>query len=144
MRITENKLRRLVRGVLVEYYEIERRKEKEAYMMSLFKNPVDIADILNRACSKVKIRKSSNVNYYVVDNEIVEKAMNEDERLSSYFGGRMGVKDSLGGDDIAKIEGVLRKILSGCSLGQKNACSIEVEDVKKVTDHIASYSDIGL
>ena len=144
MRITENRLRRLVRGVLVEYYEIERRKEKEDYMMSLFKNPIDIADILNRACSKVKIRKSSNVKYYVVDNEIIEKAMNEDERLSSYFGGRMGVKDSLGSDDIAKIEGVLRKILSGCSLGQKNACSIKVEDVKRVTDRISSYADIGM
>ena len=143
MRITESMLKVYVRGFLKEAYAIERKSKKEEHMMSLFKNPVDIAYILNTACGKVKLRKSSNTEFYNLDKEIIEKAMT-DERLSiSYDGGSMGVKDRLGKEDIDKIKGVLGLILSGCSLGTKNSCTISVEDVKKVTNGIKSYENIG-
>ena len=67
MRITESMMKVYVRGFLKEAYAIERKSKKEEHMMSLFKNPVDIAYILNTACGKVKLRKSSNTEFYNLD-----------------------------------------------------------------------------
>ena len=93
-----------------------------------------------------KLKKSplrGHVYVYLNDSEIIEKAM-ESEALSSYFGGKMGVPYSLGSDDIANIKGVLSLILGKIDQGKKNSCTIEMEDVKVVTDRIKNHADIGV
>lgn len=144
MKLAEAQLRAFIKHVLVES-EMEELKLKKAFMMSLFKNDIDIADILNVACSKVRPRKLDKTRYYIDDEEIIEKAM-LDKRMETLYDFRdvYGSKRSLGKTDRNKIKGALRSILSHCKDHKKLSCTIEKEDVKKITTQFIDYDHIGM
>ena len=64
MNLSEERLRAFIKHVQVES-EMEELKVKKAFMLSLFKSDIDIADVLNVACSKVKPRKLDKSRYYI-------------------------------------------------------------------------------
>lgn len=144
MIFTETHLRKIIRHILIES-EMEELKAKKSFMMSLFKSDIDISDILNVACSKVKPRKLDKSRYYIDDEEIIEKAM-LDKRMSTLYDFRdvYGSKKSLGKTDRNKIKGALRSILSHCKDHKKLSCTIEKEDVKKITSQFIDYDHIGM
>ena len=146
MKLTEVRLREFIKHILIES-EMEELKVKKAFMMSLFKSGVDIADILNVACSQVKPRKFDKFRIYEreYDEEIVEKAM-LDKRLSTLYDYRdiYGSKRSLGEADRNKIKGALRSILFYCEDYKKLSCIIEKEDVEKITSQFIDYDHIGM
>tara|TARA_B000000557_G_C20782139_1_gene446991 strand:+ start:693 stop:1139 length:447 start_codon:yes stop_codon:yes gene_type:complete len=144
MKLAEAQLRSFIKHVLIES-EMEELKVKKAFMMSLFKDDFDIANVLNTACSKVRPRKLDNIRYYIDDEEIIEKAM-LDKRMRTLYDYRdiYGSKRSLGKTDRNKIKGALRSILSHCKDYKKLSCTIEAEDVKKITSQFIDYDHIGM
>jgi hypothetical protein len=139
MLITERRLRRLIRSVLVESESID-IADQQKRMMSLFANPKVICVVLNKACKSTKIK--SNVHPIKEDDDIVANAMN-DEALNRVYKENMGIKYTLDPNNKSKIEGVLRSILSICSDEDKLNSEIKVEDVESVTNKFTSYAEIG-
>lgn len=139
MRVTESRLRSLIRSVLVESESIDIAAQQK-HMMSLFADPKVICDVLNSACKITNIK--SKVHSKKEDDDIIEHAM-KDEALNREYKKDLKGTHTLNLDNKSKIKGVLRSILSICSDEDKLNSEIKVEDVERVTKKFTSYAEIG-
>ena len=135
MYISKKEFNLIKEKILVEIYDLKRISHRDDYVLSMFKDPVELSLVLNQACSECSIN--------CFDEEIADLALNN-PRLSRYYKDFDGQTTSLGLEDKNKVKGVLVKILSKISKSKKNLCNIEPLDVKNVTDKIKSFSDVGL
>jgi len=146
MRLVEKKLRRVVRKMLLESYEMDRENERRKYVVSLFSDPVEIANVLNDALGKVGVnkRKHEMGGDFVSDKDVLDELMKNGKYY--YYGKHMGASKSLSPEHANRIRGYFAKILNSIKVEKKNLTIVDVDDVIEVTGEKgpSSYDEIGL
>ena len=140
------KLRRVVRKMLLESYEMDRENDRRKYVVSLFRDPVEIVSALNDALGKVSVnkRKYRIGGDFVSDGDVLKELMKNGKYY--YYGKHMGTSKSLSPEHTNRIKGYFEKILNNIKVEKKNLAIVDVDDVKAVIgkNGPSSYDEIGL